>query len=532
MIPIDTVGQTMSNRVGTRLGEILLTTGRIDETGLARALERQARLGERLGEAVVALGLMTEDELIATLAEQLKAPVVDPSTVTIPAVLTNLVPALFARRRGCLPVARENGKVIVAMADPLDIATLDELAPLLGGRIVPALASRSSLQTALERHYPPTPTVAREDAPPYGSGEDGAAEGLAHLLRQGMNMGASDIHFEPAGGMLAVRYRVDGIMRPALSMSADKGQGVLSRLKVLAGIDIAESRLPQDGGASGDGAGLPGYELRVATFPTVNGESVVVRLLSTGPDLRSLIDLGMAPDTLAAYRSALETGWGMVIVTGPTGAGKTTTLYATLASMAGPTRTAVTVEDPVERRLPYVRQAQVNRRSGFTFPVGVKHALRQDPDILMVGEIRDAETASAAVQAALTGHLTLTSLHTGDAAGAIDRLIDLGVEPYRIGATFRGALAQRLVRALCVDCRGAGCPRCHGAGYRGRIGLFEFLPADDELRQMIRDGAPSSRIREKASGLPGYVNLADDGRRKIEAGITDEAEVVRGLHGI
>ncbi|MBF0171189.1 MAG: Flp pilus assembly complex ATPase component TadA, partial [Nitrospinae bacterium] len=262
------------------------------------------------------------------------------------------------------------------------------------------------------------------------------------------------------------------------------------------------------------------------------GESMVVRLLSTGPDRRSLADLGMAPDTLAAYRAALDKGWGMIVVTGPTGAGKTTTLYATLATLAGPTRTAVSVEDPVERRLPFVRQSQVNRRAGFTFPVGIKHALRQDPDILMVGEIRDAETARAAAQGALTGHLTLTSLHTGDAAGAIDRLVDLGVERYQIAAIFRGALAQRLVRAFCVSCGGKGCPRCHGEGYRGRIGLFEFLPADDELREMIRNGAPASALREKAARIEGYVSLADDGRRKVADGITDTVELVRGLHGL
>ncbi len=522
----------MSRSEGTRLGELLLAAGLLDEAGLARALERQNRLGERLGESVVALGLMTEEELVTALAEQLKAPVVDPMAGSIPAPLLNLIPAPFARRRRCLPVARENGKIIVALADPLDLTTLDELAPLLGGKIVPALALASRIDAALERHYPTKPMVAQEEPASYGEGDGSAAATLGRILRQGVALGASDIHFEPDREMIAVRYRIDGLMRPATPLQGEKGSAVLSRLKVLAGLDIAESRMPQDGGASGGDAGLHEYELRVATFPTVVGESVVVRLLSTGSDRRTLADLGMAADTVASYKEALESGWGMVIVTGPTGAGKTTTLYATLATLAGPTRTAVTVEDPVERRLPFVRQSQVNRRAGFTFPVGVKHALRQDPDILMVGEVRDPETASAAVQAALTGHLALTSLHTADAAGAIDRLVDLGVERYRIAATFRGALAQRLVRALCERCKGTGCPRCHGVGYRGRVGLFEFLSADDELRQMIRDGASTATLRDHAARVDGYVTLVDDGRRKVAAGITDETELRRALHGL
>jgi type II secretory ATPase GspE/PulE/Tfp pilus assembly ATPase PilB-like protein len=524
-----------TNNIGThRLGALLVAAGDLSETALNEALAHQARTGRRLGEAVVALGHLTEERLIATLSRQLKAPLTDPTLAPPPATLLARIPASFARRRLCVPVALEEGAARIALADPLDLDTIDELAALLSMAILPAIAAPSLIEAAIDRWYDDTGLSVREARALYGSaGDDGsvAEETLARLLRRATGEGASDLHFEPQEDHVTVRLRVDGLMRPAFRLAADRAQGVMARIKVMAGLDIAEARLPQDGGMTGTVAGVPGYELRVASFPTVHGESLVIRLLAADHGRLPLASLGMSRSTLVPYRAAMAGAGGMVVVTGPTGAGKTTTLYATLAELAGPERTVVTIEDPVERRLPHVRQSQVNRRAGFTFPVGVKHALRQDPDIVMVGEIRDAETAAAATQAAMTGHLCITSLHTADAVGVIDRLVDLGVERYQVAAVLRGAVSQRLVRTVCAACRGDGCQACRDGGYRGRAGVFAFLPVDAVVSRMIREGASAEAIAAYATESLGMTSLADDAARKVADGSTTAEEVERSLHG-
>ncbi|MGK7345111.1 MAG: GspE/PulE family protein [Candidatus Nitrospinota bacterium M3_3B_026] len=532
----------MAVRGKRHLGALLLESGVITRRQLDAALEESRSRGVRLGRAIVSLGLMTEEEVTRFLSSQLGAPFVELDEACPPAELLRRIPESFARRRLLFPLALANGSALVAMADPLDLAAIDEVSARLKADVETVISTESGVLGAIERHYgvlgpAPGGEISRvsERVESYGAVDGNGADGGAPIarvveaiIRQGARDGASDIHIEPGEDDLRARYRIDGVMFPAPSPPKDLESAIVSRIKILARLDIAESRVPQDGGfkMALDGRRL---EFRVSTFPTIHGESVVIRLLNRGDALMSLPETGLRGHARKGFEAALRRRQGVVIVSGPTGAGKTTTLYAALKAVSSQDKTTVTIEDPVEYRLENARQTQVNPRAGLTFARGLRSLLRQDPDIIMVGEIRDAETAGIAVQAAMTGHLVLTSTHTTDAASAVSRMLDLGVEPYQLASTLNGTLAQRLARRVCDECagRGEGCHKCRRSGYRGRIGLFEFMGATEKIRELIMSGASPDALRGLARGEEGMRTILEDGLEKAREGITTFEEVSR-----
>ena len=477
----------------------------------------------------------------------------------------NLVSSAAAKRYSAVPVAfRDERTILVAMADPGDVLAIDDLAIMTGLDVQPAVASREDLHALVSRLTRLDDVITETD----GAGLDlaqtqaevvdlRAAHDDAPVMRlanqviaQAVEQGASDIHLEPEADSLRVRFRVDGVLLQATTVPRHLVGGLVSRVKVMAELDIAERRLPQDGrvALTIDGHSV---DLRVVTLPCVHGEGVVMRILDRQSVPLELAALGLPERERLRFEAAVHQPHGAVLVTGPTGSGKSTTLYATLAALASPEKNAITIEDPVEFRLPGVTQVQVNRKAGLDFATGLKAMMRADPDVIMVGEVRDRQTAQIAVEAALTGHLVLSTLHTNDAPGAITRLVDMGVEPFLVASAVRCVVAQRLARTLCAHCRrptvlcagtlrasgfaadddveafeAGGCPRCHGSGYRGRIGLYEVMEVGEELRALTVERAPGDRLADAALRA-GMRRLRDDGLAKVIAGQTSIAEVTR-----
>jgi type IV pilus assembly protein PilB len=485
---------------------------------------------------------------VAALAEQLGLPSVALREFLLDPQALALVPESLARRLAVLPLFRVRDRLTVATANPANVAALDEVARAARCALDLVLAEPDEIAAALDGAYPPADAVgealADRDLVERAAREAGRSEGggaivelVERLLGSAIAERASDLHLEPEADHLRVRLRVDGRLREAGRLPAGLHRGIVTRLKVLGGLDIADGLRPQDGRFRHGAA-----DLRVSAFPTIHGEALVLRILDRGAGLLTLDQLGLAPAVRERYRRLIRRPHGLLLVTGPTGSGKTTTLYATLLALDAASRSVLTIEDPVEYQLPYVRQSQVNPRAGLTFAQGLRSLLRQDPDIIMVGEIRDAETARTAVQAALTGHLVLSTLHTNDAAGALARLTDIGLEPYLVASALIGILAQRLVRRLCHDCRGrmpwpagiegggaaaipVGCARCRGRGYRGRTGLFELLEMTAAVRGLALARAPAAAIRAEAL-REGMRPLRQDGLAKAVAGETSLEEVL------
>lgn len=520
---------------GNRLGDILAEAGLITALQLQEALMEREQSGTRLGRALVCLGFISEDGLASALSRQLGIELADVDTAVPCDDLLALIPISLAKKRSILPLEKRNGHVLVAMSDPLNLAVVDELSSRLSTPVIVAVAAEDRIEKAIERLYgavkKPVVDLALVVAP-------AVSRMIESILRQGVKERASDIHFEPEEEFIRIRLRIDGVMLSAQTHPKGAASAMISRLKIMAGMDISETRTPQDGGFklkidSSD------VEFRVSSFPTIHGESVVLRILAHTDTPLGMVETGLCGVALAGFREAIESSWGLVVVTGPTGSGKTTTLYAAVSALASPGKTIVSIEDPVERRLSFVRQTQVNLKAGLTFSKGLRSVLRQDPDIIMVGEIRDPETAETAAQAALTGHLVLSTMHTVDAASAVVRLLDLGVEPYKIASTLKLALAQRLVRKLCPSCKertdgpdgaawaGRGCPSCKGAGYRGRTGIFEIIGSGEGIKELIMGRRPSHAIRDHAVNALGLETMRDDGFRKAEAGTTSREEVER-----
>jgi type IV pilus assembly protein PilB len=518
-----------------RLGDILAEAGLITMFQLQDALRERERLGTRLGRALVSMGFISEDGLAQALSRQLGIELADVEEAVPSDDLLALIPVSLAKKRSLMPVERRNGHVVVAMADPLNMAVVDEISSRLSGPVIVAVAAEDRIVKAIERLYGAVKTQTLDFSL-------AVAPAISHMLesviRQGVNERASDIHFEPEEEFIRIRLRIDGVMLPAQTHPKGASSAMISRLKIMAGMDISETRAPQDGGFklkidSND------VEFRVSSFPTIHGESVVLRILAHPDTPLGMLETGLCGAALAGFREAIESSWGLVVVTGPTGSGKTTTLYAAVSALASPGKTIVSIEDPVERRLAFVRQTQVNLKAGLTFSKGLRSVLRQDPDIIMVGEIRDPETAETATQAALTGHLVLSTMHTVDSASAVVRLLDLGVEPYKIASTLKLALAQRLVRKICPSCkeradgadgalwRGRGCPSCKGSGYRGRTGIFEVIGSGEGIKELIMGRRPAHAIRDHAVNVLGLATMRDDGLRKVEAGTTTHEEVER-----
>ncbi|MBI5509538.1 MAG: type II secretion system ATPase GspE [Deltaproteobacteria bacterium] len=558
-----------------KLGEILLRRGSVTPESLAAALATQSERGGRLGEVLVGQKLLSEEDLVKALAEQLDLPLIDKiDDRAIPDELITKVPINFAKQYRLVPLGqRDDGVVRVACADPLQVGPVDDIGVLLSAPVELELATSDTVINAINKAYDrgsahaaaAMDELADENLDSFAQDIEEAvdlldAEDEAPIIRlvnslisQAVKEHASDIHIEPGERDLVVRFRIDGILYEKIRPPKKLQASIISRVKIQAGLNIAEKRLPQDGRIRIRIAGKD-IDIRVASAPTTYGERITMRLLDRSNVILDLTDLGFSPDHLVTMNQLIERSHGIILVTGPTGSGKTTTLYAALSVINRPDLNILTIEDPVEYQLEGISQTQISPKIQLTFASGLRSFLRHDPDVIMVGEVRDVETAEIAIQAALTGHLVLSTVHTNDAPGAITRLVDMGVEPFLVASSIIGILAQRLVRTLCSDCkesytatteeirnlglspemvgpmpklwRGRGCASCFNTGYLGRTGIYEMMLPSDDIRQLILQNVDSTTIKRKAQAQ-GMRTLREDGARKVLAGITSSAEVLR-----
>ena len=557
------------------LGAILEQKFGLSEAKLLEALNIQQTKGGRLGEALLKIRAIEEDLLLQALATQFEMPWLPHLDVTqVDHEWIKKVPIHFARRYRVLPLKVDDGAIVVATTDPLETAALDDLRLLLGMPVKAVLTSPMALMSCLNRAYDEvaSPTGAEQVMEDIAASEN--LDKIAHeldepqdlldatdeapiirlvnsVLFQAVRQRASDIHFESFERGLVVRYRIDGVLYPILTPPKHLQSSIIARLKIMAALNIAEKRLPQDGRFAIRTAGKD-VDLRVSVLPTSHGERVVLRLLEKENRLLNLTEMGFSAERLHTIQQLIRLTHGILLVTGPTGSGKTTTLYAALSEINAPDKNIITVEDPVEYQLLGIGQMQVNPKINLTFAAGLRSILRQDPDVIMIGEIRDRETAEIAIHASLTGHLVFSTLHTNDAASAATRLIDMGIEPFLVASSVVAVLAQRLIRKVCPDCkqgyqpddeelirlgvvpgktkptfyRGTGCPACTQTGYRGRTGIHELLVLDDEIRRLIGNKADAAAIRQAAVSH-GMVLLKEEAAEKIFAGITTTEEVMR-----
>ena len=553
------------------LGEMLIAEGMISREQLEQALAEQKRHGGRVGTIMRGLGFVTEDNIIKVLGKQMGIQSVALSSIIVDADVVKVIPETLARRYQVIPLFKKDKALTLAMVDPLNVFAIDDLRRITGTDIQPVVSTETEVMQAIDRFYSATPDMveaAKEaDVQGYGVIQEEQIIDLERIaddtpiiklvntmIAQAVREGASDIHIEPDAEVLRIRYRVDGILREVMSPSRNLQSGVISRIKIMADLDIAEKRMPQDGRIQMK-VGEKDVDIRLSTLPIIFGEKLVMRLLDKSSVLLGLEEMGLSPATLEGFNRMIQRPYGLLLVTGPTGSGKTTTLYAALNGISSVERNLITIEDPVEYQLKYVNQVQVNMKTGMTFANGLRSILRQDPDVVMVGEIRDTETASIAIQAALTGHLVFSTLHTNDAPGSVARLLDMGAEPFLVSSSLIGVLAQRLVRKVCSKCKepftptpelvrelaldqlseqgkemglvkGAGCQQCRNSGYSGRTGIFELLPIDEAMRNLISDRSPSSAIRTQAS-RGGFTAMRQHGLEVALKGITTLEEVLR-----
>jgi type IV pilus assembly protein PilB len=544
------------------LGALLVRDGLLSEQELKAALDAQRGSGKRLGEVLVERGQVTRTQIARVLAEQHELPFIELAESDVQIEAATLLPEDLARRYTALPVGIEpDESVLVAVADPTNVMHSDELRLALGRPLRFGVASPDAIEAAIAFIHQQVLTVVDDDEAELvsangvhdveaGDGDTPAISQVNKTIQRALSIGASDIHFTPQPRGLVVRGRVDGVVRELAVIPTSQQSAVTSRLKVMGRLDIAERRAPQDGRVAVK-AGSQTVDLRMAVLPTKFGEKVTLRVLNQAAAPDSLADLTLAPDTEETIRRAINQPFGAVLTCGPTGSGKTTTLYAALQELNSPDRTIMTIEDPVEYVTTGIDQIEVNVRAGLTFARGLRTILRSDPDTILVGEIRDEETAQIAIRAAMTGHLVLSTLHTQTAAAAVQRMTEMGIEPGLLGSTLTCLIAQRLVRRVCPDCResyeaspqelaelgrsgesgrilarGAGCPACGGTGYRGRIGLFEVLPLTDTIRELVASHASNAAIH-RAAVDEGMRTLREDGIRLCLEGVTTATEVRR-----
>jgi general secretion pathway protein E len=553
-----------------RLGEILIERGKLDQATLDRALRLQQESREKLGALLVTLGACAQRDVAEALAAQLGLPLVDAGGYPEFPILEERISARFLREARALPVREDERELALAMADPTDEYAIGAFRMVTGREVKPLVAIPTELDAALERLYGTGRTavgqivgdVEQRDELSFDADvqqlKDLASEApvirlVSLLITNALDARASDIHIEPFENRLVVRYRIDGVLHEVESPPRRFSAAVISRVKIMANLDIAERRLPQDGRIRLRVQGKE-IDLRVSTVPTMHGESVVMRILDKGGVALDFARLGFEQDVLAKFLDVLMQPHGILLVTGPTGSGKTTTLYTALERLNRPDVKILTVEDPVEYQMPGINQIQVKPQIDLTFANALRSIVRQDPDVIMIGEIRDLETAEIAVQSALTGHLVLSTVHTNDAASTVNRLLDMGVEDYLLTSTVVGILAQRLVRTLCPSCkeahaalpeivlqlglsrlappgeitlyRATGCAQCAHTGYSGRIGITEMLPMTDPLRSLVMKHATATELREEAV-REGMLTMYEDGLRKAVRGLTTIEEVLR-----
>jgi type IV pilus assembly protein PilB len=550
-----------------RLGEILRDEGVISEQQLQAALERQkTEKGLRIGEVLVAMGAATAEDVAQAIWQQRQIPYVDLDNYALDPKVIELVPEKLARAYLALPIFKIGNALTVAMADPLNVIAVDDLRSKTGCEIETVISTEEKIVRCLENYYRMDESITQLISDASQDDSEGTADAsvdteapmikLANLIiQQAVRDGASDVHIEPGEDDVKVRYRIDGVLQEIKTVPKTLQEAGASRFKVWAEIDIAKKRSAQDGRffAKADGKQI---EVRVSTFPTIYGENLVMRILDPTATILELKTLGLPPAIFDSYIKLVKATQGMVLVTGPTGSGKTTTLYATLDTVRDPALNIITIEDPVEYRLEGIRQTQVNPQAGVTFAAGLRAIVRQDPDVIMVGEIRDLETAQMAVRASLTGHVVFSTLHTNDAPGSITRLLDIGVEPFLISSGVTGVLAQRLARTVCRSCkepyvpseevleqfgiaerakgrkffRGRGCQGCRFSGYRGRIGVYELLMVTDAIRDLINQRKSDTEIRKAALKTGDLRTLYRDGLEKAAKGITTLEEISRIVH--
>jgi type IV pilus assembly protein PilB len=558
-----------------KLGELLLQEGLIEVDQLNRALDEQRHGGERVGAILIKLGYISDDVLVEFLSRQFRVPAVNPERLTIPKDISDLIPPEIALKYQAVPFGLIGHTLNVAMADPGNLFVIDDIRFLTRKNIQVHVASEIIIKKVLGRHQDQAGSddvddvlgLLKEDVDvdliesteqmDMSFLEDAAEQApvvklVNHLLMDAIRKQASDIHLEPYEKTMRVRFRIDGVlyemMRPPLQLR----NALVSRLKIMSRLDIAERRLPQDGRIKLKARGRE-MEFRVSVMPTLFGEKVVLRLLDKSGLQLDMTKLGFEESQFQAFREAISLPYGMVLVTGPTGSGKTTTLYSALSELNKISHNISTAEDPVEYSLAGINQVQIHDAIGLNFAIALRSFLRQDPDIIMVGEIRDFETAETAIKAALTGHLVLSTLHTNDAPSTIVRLLNMGVESFLVSSAVNLVLAQRLVRRVCTECRvveevlgdaiiglgagedelgtfvcyrGKGCPVCNGTGYRGRVALYEVMAMTEKIRDMVLIGASAAEIKREASNQ-GMITLRRSGINKLKQGVTSISEVIR-----
>ncbi len=558
---------------GGKLVEVLISENKITPEQLEEARAAQRERGGDLGEALLSLGYASRADLARALARRLRLDYVEITEKDVERQAASLVDRRVLRKHGALPLRVEDGRLVVAMSDPTNFYALEDLAMLSGHPVRPVVALEDEIRRVFDRAFSIGQEVSEileeaaddssiEDSTEVELGVDAGPEEapivrvVSAILQRAVGESASDIHVEPRAKELTVRLRVDGVLREVMSVPPKLQAGVIARLKILGNLDIAERRVPQDGRFSVKSGGQK-IDLRVASLPTVFGEKVVLRLLDTSSVEANLTKLGFAGRDLERFEAIYRRPYGAVLVTGPTGSGKSTTLYATLAELNTPEKNIITVEDPVEYRMRGINQIQVNPKAGLTFASGLRSILRADPDVVMIGEIRDFETAKISVEAALTGHLVLATLHTNDAPAAVTRLTDMGVEPFLTASAVDCVIAQRLARRLCERCKEpveierelleamnfpfgllpegeepgfhktAGCDRCGGTGYKGRVGIYEMMVVNDEIREMVLRRVSAGELSRAAEQEAGMVRLREDGLLKAARGMTTIEEVLR-----
>ncbi|MCX5811452.1 MAG: ATPase, T2SS/T4P/T4SS family [Proteobacteria bacterium] len=557
----------MIQRIRKKLGEILIEAKRLREEDLSKALIEQRKYGERLGKVLIRMGFLTERDIIDTVSKQLGIPIVILDEKDIPRELANLISDDIAKNYLIMPFERRFNILKLAMVDPLDINAMDEVTRIVRMEVDPCITTEGEMKRALEKYYG-VKTIVEETLQKMKE-EEGAAKHeeeeeeekvtfepgdeepvirfVNSLLTQAVADNASDIHIEPGEKTLRIRMRIDGKLREIPAPPKKMFLPIVSRIKIVAGMDIAKSRIPQDGRFDIK-EGTKDLGIRVSTYPTIYGEKAVLRMLDKSAALYGIDRIGFFSEDEEKIKSVLKRPYGFILSTGPTGSGKSTSLYAILNFINTPEKNIITIEDPVEYTIESISQSQVNPRAGLTFDVGLRAILRQDPDVIMVGEIRDRETATIAVHSALTGHIVLSTFHTNDAAGSATRLVEMGVEPFLVASSLTCVIAQRLLRKICTECkeeympprsildsinvkediplyRGRGCPVCKYTGYKGRTGVFEVLIVDDSIRALIVEKS-SSEVIKKTAKAHGMTEMKDDAVKKAIAGITTLEEAL------
>lgn len=537
-----------------RLGDLLVESGMLSEDQLEKTLTTKKN-GQKLGDALLERGYISEQQLIEVLEFQLGIPHISLFNYPVDSKMVTFISKDFALRNNLMPIKKDGTQLIVAMNDPMDYFALDDMRLSTGLQITPVIAKRDEIISAIHKYYNLNETfedldLTEIDGDDLDSEQAPAIRLVNQILSTGVQMKASDIHIDPQETKILVRYRVDGLLRTERELSKNIFSLLVARIKILANLNVTETRLPQDGRIKLEINHVK-IDLRISLLPTVYGEKVVIRILDLSSILLKLSNLGFNRVNLQKFVSMIEKPSGMVLITGPTGSGKSSTLYAALNHLNTDNVNIITVEDPVEYQISGINQVQVNQSIGLTFSSGLRSILRQDPNIIMIGEIRDKETADTAIRASLTGHLLFSTLHTNSALSTIPRLLDMDIEPYLVVSSLTGIVAQRLIRSICKECafsydpsemevnlfkdrgikvdklyKGKGCPNCQNTGYRGRMAIHEILEMDDTIRSLMTNNKPLSEIKEYAM-KSGMIFLIDDGLLKAKSGMTTVEEVLR-----